>query len=149
MSLPDFLHVRLGELVSKRSEVKWLNITRVISSPQCPFSVSHCELKAKCPAFKGGNCPYSALPSEMKGIAAKCPAFKNGCPWKSCHTVGEYLEIMAKMRDTCKGKTAYLQFFNKVVAVSKAGESKMGVCPFNKHLCQFTHDAQGKPIVPK
>lgn len=85
----------------------------------------------------------------MKKIAAKCPAFENGCPWKNCSTVGQYLEIMSKMRDTCKGKAAQKEFFEQVIAVSKSGQSKLGVCPFNKHMCQFIHDAHGKAIFPK
>ena len=116
---------------------------------QAPFAVSHCELKAKCPAFKGGACPYSTLPQQMKGVAGKCPAFKGGCPWKHCTTVGEYLEIMSKMRDTCKGKAAQKTFFDKVMKVSKAGQAKLGACPFNKHKCQLMTDAHGKAIIPK
>ena len=117
---------------------------------QAPFSVSHSQLKAKCAAFKGGACPYSVLPKEMKGIAAKCPAFKDGCPWKDCTTVGEYVEMMAKMR--CHhlkgGQTAYKKFFARVHEVSKGAEAKLGVCPFQQNKCQFSNDAHGKPIIP-
>ena len=116
---------------------------------QAPFAVSHSELKVKCPAFKGGACPYFELPQQMKGVADKCPAFKNGCPWKHCTTVGEYLEIMSKMRDTCKGKAAYKKFFGKVMEASKAGEAKLGACPFHQLKCQFMNDAHGKAIIPK
>ena len=85
----------------------------------------------------------------MNGIAAKCPAFKDGCPWKRCTTVGEYVEIMRKMRDTCKGKDAQKKYFGKVMEVSKAGEAKLGACPFHQHKCQFMSDAHGKAIIPK
>ena len=59
-----------------------------------PFALSHCELQAKCPAFKGGACPYSGLSQQMKGIAGKCPAFEGDCPWKDSTTMSEYLEII-------------------------------------------------------
>ena len=118
---------------------------------QAPLSVSHSELKAKCAAFKGGACPYSVLPKEIKGIAARCPAFKDGCPWKGCTVLGEHLEIMAKMRGhhSKGGQAANTKFFARVHEVSKGAEAKLGVCPFQQSKCQFSSDAHSKPIIPK
>ena len=56
---------------------------------------------------------------------------------------------MSKMRGTCKGKAAYKKLFGKVMELSKAGEAKLGACPFHQHKCQFMNDAHGKAIITK
>ena len=104
----------------------------------------------KCPAFGKGVCPYADLVTKCKGLAGKCPAFKGGCPFKNCKSVGEFVEKMTQMRDTCSGKAAYTKFFKEVHAVSESGQKKLGgACPFNAHICPFSHDAEGKALIPK
>ena len=103
----------------------------------------------KCPAFGKGVCPYAGLVQKDKGLAGNCPAFKQGCPFKNCKSVGEFVEKMTQMRDTCKGKAAYTKFFDDVLAVSKEGQEKLGACPFNAHLCPFSRDAEGMPLISR
>ncbi|KAL9986174.1 hypothetical protein ACROYT_G000269 [Oculina patagonica] len=114
-----------------------------------PLGVTLNDVMHKCPAFGKGVCPYAGLVTECKGLAAKCPAFKGGCPFKNCKTVGEFVEKMTQMRDTCKGKKAYEHFFQKLLKVTDDGQKAMGACPFNAHVCPFKNDAQGKPIISK
>ena len=102
-----------------------------------------------CPAFGKGVCPYAILVTECKGLAGNCPAFKGGCPFKNCKTVGEFVEKMTQMRDTCKGKAAYSKFFQRLHEINDGEQEKLGACPFNAHVCPFSRDAKGKPIVPK
>ena len=107
------------------------------------------DVMFKCPAFGKGICPYAGLAQKDKGLAGNCPAFTGGCPFKKCKSVGEFVEKMTQMRDTCKGKAAYSKFFQDVLAASEAGQKKLGACPFMAHSCPFSHDAQGKAIIPK
>ncbi len=113
------------------------------------MGVTLSDVMMKCPAFDKCVCPYAGLITECKGLAAKCPAFKGGCPFKNCKSVGEFVEKMTQMRDTCKGKKAYGQFFEKLLKVNEREQKEKGKCPFNAHVCPFSHDAKGKPIVPK
>lgn len=114
-----------------------------------PMGVTLNDAMFKCPAFGKGVCPYAGLVTKCKGLAGKCPAFKGGCPFKNCKSVGEFVEKMTQMRDTCSGKAAYTKFFQEVIAVSQSGQKKLGACPFNAHICPFSHDAQGKALIPK
>ena len=105
------------------------------------------------PNFGKGVCSYAKLVEKHKGLAGNCPAFKEGCPFKKCKTVGEFVEKMTQMRDMTqgskKGKDAIKKFIQDVIEVSKEEQRKLGVCPFMAHSCPFSHDAQGKPIIPK
>ena len=105
------------------------------------------DVMFKCPAFGKGVCPYAPL--KDKHLATKCPAFKGGCPFKNCKSVGEFVEKMTQMRDTCAGKANYTEFFKLVLNTSADGEKKLGSCPFVAHVCPFSKDAQGKPMIPK
>lgn len=107
------------------------------------------DVMFKCPAFGKGVCPYVILVEKCKGLAGNCPAFKGGCPFKNCKSVGEFVEKMTQMRDACKGKAAYEKFFKELHTVSQTAEKKLGACPFNAHICPFSHDVQGKAIIPK
>ena len=107
------------------------------------------DVMFKCPAFGKGLCPYAVLVTECKGLAKNCPAFKGGCPFKNCKSVGEFVEKMTQMRDACTGKKAYKTFFEKLLDVTTKGQKKLGACPFNAHVCPFSHDAEGKAIIPK
>lgn len=111
------------------------------------------DVMFKCPAFGKEVCPYAILVKECKGLAGNCPAFKGGCPFKNCKTVGEFVEKMTQMRDgiqdSAKGKTALAKFMQELQAVNESGQKKLGACPFNAHVCPFSHDAQGKAIIPK
>ena len=49
---------------------------------------------------------------DTQSLAGKCPAFKEGYPFKNCKCVGDFVEKITQMRDTCKGKAAYTKFFN-------------------------------------
>ena len=103
-----------------------------------------------CPAFGKDKCPYAILITKCKGLAGNCPAFKEGCPFKICKSVGEFVEKLTQMRDTCvKGKPSYTKFFQDLLAINEAEQKKLGNCPFNAHVCPFSHDAQGKAIIPK
>ena len=102
-----------------------------------------------CPAFGKGVCPYAVLVASCKGMAAKCPAFQEGCPFKTFKSVGQFVEKMTQMRDAHKDKAAYEKFFQALHRVSESEEKKLGACPFNAHVCPFSHDAQGKPMIPK
>ena len=75
----------------------------------------------KCPAFGKGVCPYAGLVQKDKGLAGNCPAFKQGCPFKNCKSVGEFVEKMTQMRDTCKGKAAYTKFFDDALQCLRRG----------------------------
>ena len=114
-----------------------------------PMGVTLNDAINACPAFGKGVCPYAILVTECKGLAGSCPAFKGGCPFKNCKTVGEFVEKMTQMRDTCKGKAAYSKFFQKLCKINDSEQEKLGACPFNAHVCPFSRDAKGKPIVPK
>ncbi len=106
------------------------------------------DIKAKCPAFDKNTCPYMGLVSDHKSLAkGKCPAFSDGCPFKNLNTVGEFVEKVTQMRDSCKGKAAYQKFFKDVHAVSDAKQKKLGTCKFNEYLCPFSHDADGGKII--
>ena len=107
------------------------------------------DVMFKCPAFGKGVCPYVILVTNCKGLAGNCPAFKEGCPVKNCKFVGEFVEKLTQMRNACKGKAAYEKFFKELLRITDSGQEKLGACPFNAHVCPFSHDAQGKPIVPK
>lgn len=107
------------------------------------------DVMFKCPAFGKRKCPYADLVQKDKGLARNCPAFMGGCPFKNCKCVGEFVEKMTQMRDTCKGKDAYSKFFRDVLAISEDGQKKLGACPFNAHLCPFSRDAKGKPMILK
>ena len=102
-----------------------------------------------CPAFGKGVCPYKSLITKDKGVAGKCPAFRDGCPFKNFKSVGEFVEKLAQMRDTCTGKDAHKKFFKDVLDVSDEEQKKLGACPFNAFVCPFSHDAHGKAIIPK
>lgn len=107
----------------------------------------------KCPAFGKGVCPYDVLVTKCKGLATNCPAFKGGCPFKNCKSVGEFVEKMTQMRDqmqgSAKGKDALAKFMKELSLVNESEQKKLGACPFNAHLCPFSRDAEGKPIIPK
>ena len=109
------------------------------------------DVMFNCPAFGKAMCPYAILLTKCKGLAGKCPAFKElqGCPFKICTSVGQFVEKLTQMRDTCKGKAAYTDFYQKLLAINEAGQKELGDCPFNAHVCPFNHDAKGKAIVPK
>ena len=108
------------------------------------------DVMFKCPAFGKAMCPYAILVTKCKGLAGNCPAFKEGCPFKICKSVGDFVEKLTQMRDTCtKGKAAYTKFFQELLAINEAGQKELGNCPFNAHVCPFSHDAQGKTIIPK
>lgn len=107
------------------------------------------HVMSKCPAFGKDLCPYAILVTKCKGLAGNCPAFKGGCPFKICKSVGEFVEKLTQMRDTCKGKAAYTKFFQELLAINEAAQKKQGNCPFNAHVCPFSYDAQGKAIIPK
>ena len=108
------------------------------------------DVMFNCPAFGKAMCPYADLVTKCKGLAGKCPAFKEGCPFKICTSVGQFVEKLTQMRDTCtKGKPAYTEFFKKLLAINDAGQKELGKCPFNAHVCPFSHDARGKAIIPK
>ena len=108
------------------------------------------DVMFNCPAFGKDMCPYAVLVTECKGLAGKCPAFKGGCPFKICTSVGQFVEKLTQMRDTgCKGKAAYTEFFQKLLAINETGQKELGKCPFNAHVCPFSHDARGKAIIPK
>ena len=117
---------------------------------QTPFGVTLSDAMFKCPAFGKAVCPYAPLIEKDKGITGNCPAFKQGCPFKICKSVGEFVEKLTQMRDTCcKGKPAQIKFFQDVLAVSTAGEEELGTCPFMAHVCCFRVDADGRAIIPK
>ena len=103
----------------------------------------------KCSAFDKGKCPYAVLVTKCKGLAGNCPAFKEGCPFKNCKSVGEFVEKLTQMRDVSKGKEAYEKFFRELLAITESEQKKLGTCPFNAHVCPFSHDAEGKPVIPK
>ena len=114
-----------------------------------PMGVTLNDAILKCPAFDKGKCPYAVLVTKCKGLAGNCPAFKEGCPFKNCKSIGEFVEELAGMRDVSKGKEAYEKFFRELHAINDSEQEKYGVCPINRHVCQYSHDAQGKPIIPK
>ena len=58
-----------------------------------------------CPAFGKGMCPYAILVTKCKGLAGNCPAFKDGCPFKNCKSVVEFVEKLTQMRDQMKDST--------------------------------------------
>lgn len=114
-----------------------------------PMGVNLLDAMNTCPAFGKGVCPYAILVTKCKGLAGNCPAFKGGCPFKNFKTVGEFVEKMTQMRDTCKGTTAYTKFFQELLAITDTAQKKLGACPFNAHVCPFSRDAKGKPLLPK
>lgn len=108
------------------------------------------DVMFKCPAFGKTMCPYAILVTKCKGLAGNCPAFKEGCPFKICASVGQFVEKLTQMRDTClEGKAAHTQFFKELFIINSDKQKELGSCPFNAHVCPFSHDAQGKAIVPK
>ncbi|XP_020606597.1 uncharacterized protein LOC110045335 [Orbicella faveolata] len=126
---------------------------KAILSPDyivAPYSVTLNDTMFKCPAFGKGVCPYAILVTKCKGLAGNCPAFKEGCPFKNCKSVGEFVEKLTQMRDqmkdSTKGKEAAATFFKELLAVTTTAQGKLGNCPFNAYACPFSHDAQGKPI---
>ena len=107
------------------------------------------DAKTKCPSFREG-CPYVVLAPQCKELAGNCPAFKEGCPFKICKTVGEVVEKLAQMRDTSKAKDAYEKVFKALLALNDKEKENLGVpFPLSHVACPFSHDAQGKPIIPK
>ena len=117
---------------------------------KAPNSVTLNDTMFKCPAFGKGVCPYAILVTKCKGLAGNCPAFKEGCPFKNCKSVGEFVEKLTQMRDqmkdSTKGKDAAATFFKELHAVTTTAQGKLGKCPFNANVCPFSHDAHGKPI---
>ena len=108
------------------------------------------DVMFNCPAFGKAMCPYAILVTKCKGLASNCPAFKKGRPFKICRSVGQFVEKLTQMRDTCSmGKAAHTQFFKELSAINEAKQKELGNCPFNAHVSPFSHDAQGKAIVPK
>ena len=105
------------------------------------------DVMFKCPAFGKDRCPYTGLVAQNKYVASNCPAFKDGCPFKNSKTVGEFVEKMTQMRDTCKGKDAYKSFIKQVIDVSKEEQNKLGNCTFNAYVCPFSRDAEGKALI--
>ena len=81
-----------------------------------------------CPAFGKDVCPYAILVTKCKGLAGNCPAFKEGCPFKNCKSVGEFVEKLTQMRDqlkdSTKGKEAAAKFFKELLAVTTAAQGK-------------------------
>ena len=118
--------------------------------PKATIGITLKDAMFKCPALGKDKCPYAILITKCKGLAGNCPAFKEGCPFKICDSVGEFVEKLMQMRDTCcKGKPSYTKFFQDLLAINEAEQKKLGNCPFNAHVCPFSHDAQGKAIIPK
>ena len=117
---------------------------------EAPYNVTLNDTMSTCPAFGKGICPYAILVTKCKGLAGDCPAFKEGCPFKNCKSVGEFVEKLTQMRDqmkdSTKGKRAAATFFSELHAVNTTAQQKLGKCPFNAYVCPFSHDAQGKPI---
>ena len=107
------------------------------------------DVMFNCPAFGKAMCPYAILVTKCKGLAGNCPAFKGGCPFKICTSVGQFVDKLTQMRDTCKGKPAYIKFFQQLLAINDARQKELGNCPFNAYVCPFSHDARGKPIIPQ
>ena len=116
-----------------------------------PMGVTLKDVMFMCPAFGKAMCPYAILVSKCKGLAGNCPAFKEGCPFKICKSVGDFVEKLTQMRDNCssKGKEAYIAFFKELLKINENEQKKLGNCPFNAHVCPFRYDAQGKAIIPK
>ena len=118
---------------------------------QVPWSVTLDDIMLSCPVFGKGRCPYAGLAEEKKGAASKCPAFKAGCPFKSCKTVGEFVELLTQKRDDCKsaeGKAAMKAFVELIHTETKKEEEKLGrASTFDPLLCPFSHDVNGNPIM--
>jgi len=114
------------------------------------MSVTLKEVMLMCPAFGKAICPYTILVRECKGLAGKCPPFKEDCPFKICLSVGDFVEKLTQMRDTCiRGKAAHATFFKELLKINEDDQKKLGNCPFNAHVCPFRYDAQGKAIISK
>ena len=60
--------------------------------PKAPIGITLKDAMFKCPAFGKDKCPYAILITKCKGLAGNCPAFKEGCPFKICESVGEFVE---------------------------------------------------------
>ncbi|KAL9986187.1 hypothetical protein ACROYT_G000292 [Oculina patagonica] len=104
---------------------------------QVPMDVDFDDIKAKCPAFDKNTCPYMGLVSDHKGLAkGKCPVFSDGCPFKNLNTVGEFVEKMTQMRNTCKGKAAYREFFHHCRSILPRKSKRSWMIAFSMRLCQ-------------
>ena len=103
-----------------------------------------------CPAFGKGVCPYKSHLDKFKGKAANCPKFREGCPFKRCKTVGEIVELLSQMRESKKSLAAYEhEKINELIhSIYGMEEKKLGTCTFAKP-CIFSHDQEGKAIIPK
>ena len=86
------------------------------------YSVTLNDTMFKCPAFGKGVCPYTILVTKRKSVAGDCPALKDGCPFKNCESVGEFVKKLTHMRDqmkdSAKGKEATATFFKELRAVT-------------------------------
>ena len=60
---------------------------------------------------------------SAKGLAGHCAAYKDGCPFKNCKSVGEFVEKLTQMRDqmknSTKGKKAAATLFSELLIVTK------------------------------
>merc|ERR1739844_52953 len=108
---------------------------------QDPRKTSYETVKAKCPVFEGGACPYTKIKSELSGLQGNCPSFKQGgCPFNDLQgkTVEDTIQKLVEMKTQCPAKDAHEKALKAILQLSTSEEKAHGKSPFFSDGCLYS-----------